>query len=305
MSWQNLIISKPAVLKLKHNSLLCIQSEIVSLPLEDIATITLESPRVSLTAALLSRLSSEGIALITCNREHMPNGLMLSFNAHSRLKNVLEAQIAWTKEFRNQVWQCIVKQKIQNQAEVLKLSGKASEYLYKLSERVEWGDKKNYEAQAARYYFANLWKGFKRKKNDRINAALNYGYAILRAAIARELVSFGFQPVLGIQHASELNSFNLADDLIEAYRPFVDQWSIQNLALDNDEAKENDALSKYDRAELNRILQVHAYISKSKQSILGAIRITVKSLSSATHYKDYSLIALPQLNSTLETRAIA
>ncbi len=282
------------------------QSDIALLPLEDIATITLESPRVSLTAALLARLNTEGIALITCNKEHMPNGLMLPFNTHSRLKNILQAQVAWTREFRNKLWQHIIKQKIKNQAAVLRLSGKNDEHLLKLVEKVDCGDTKNCEAQAARYYFSRLWKGFKRSKNNRINAALNYGYAILRAAIARELVSFGFHPVLGIQHASELNSFNLADDLIEAYRPFVDLWSIQVLDLNKEQLPEEcNAFNTSDRAKLTRILQVHTYINNSKQSVLRAIGVTVKSLSSVNRYNNYKLIHLPQLNSILETRTVA
>ena len=218
MAWQNLLISRPARLTLKNRQLRCEQdSGEVNLALEDITSIVLESPQITLTSALIAACADENIAIITCDETHTPNGLLTSFLPHSRQAGMLRVQMAWSKPFTKRLWQLIVKQKITNQAATLKLCGKEHARLNKLATEVDSGDTKNCEAQAARLYFNLLFEGvshdtFRRHGDDLPNAALNYGYAVLRAAIARELVQFGFIPALGIHHCSELNAFNLADD---------------------------------------------------------------------------------------------
>ena len=286
------MISTPAALSVEHGNLLCTRrQESLRLPLQDIATITLESPRISLTAALLATLNEHGIALITCNARHIPNGQMLAYNTHSRLTDVLRAQIACSQPFRKRIWQRIVRGKIANQARVLQLLGRDPTSLAALVPRVLSGDTTNVEAQAARRYFALLFDDFRRGRNDAANAALNYGYAIVRAAVARDLTRYGFQPALGLHHANGLNAFNLADDLIEPFRPFVDAWVSQCVPLPAGSAR----LRKQDRATLTQVLQIGCLIERQRQRLLHAIRLCVQSLSSAVHDANDARLQLPEL----------
>ncbi len=300
MAWQNLLISRPARLSLKNRQLRCEQdSGEVSLALEDIASVVLESPQITLTSALISACADDNVVIISCDETHTPNGLFNSFLPHSRQAGMLRAQVAWSKPFTKRLWQLIVKQKIANQAATLKLCGREHGRLAKLATEVESGDRKNCEAQAARLYFNVLFNGinhdeFKRHGEDLPNAALNYGYAILRAAIARELVQFGFIPTFGLHHCSELNAFNLADDLIEPFRPFIDANVRLNgigQQLDNEEA----GLTLQERASLVQSLQLACIVAGEKHTLLHAIHLTVKSLSTATELIKADKLLMPTL----------
>ena len=290
MSWRNLVIANPTALSCKQQSLLCRQevNEDLLIPLEDIASITLDTPQVSLTAALLSHLAKNGIVLISCDEKHMPNGVMLAFNTHSRILPAIMRQVEWSKPFKKRMRQVIVRQKINNQAMLLRRRGAPDVVLEALSKSVASGDPKNVEAQAARRYFSNLFVGFKRGFADKRNAALNYGYAIIRAAIARELTYFGFQPALGLFHHSELNSFNLADDLLEPFRPFVDGWAC-NVITNEDEEK----LNLTERQEMTRVLQLMCHMEEEEHRLQTAIHLCVKSLHGATAANDHNIISLP------------
>ena len=305
MAWQNLLISRPARLSLKNRQLRCEQeSGEVNLALEDIASIVLESPQITLTSALISACADENIAIITCDETHTPNGLFTSFLPHSRQAGMLQAQIAWSKPFTKRIWQLVIKQKITNQAAALKLCGIEHARLSKLAAEVDSGDTKNCEAQAARLYFNLLFEGvshdtFRRHGEDLPNAALNYGYAILRAAIARELVQFGFIPALGIHHCSELNAFNLADDLIEPFRPFVDAHiSLNGIGLNRVAQQKEHAeggLTIQERASLVQSLQLACVQAGERHTLLHAIHLTVKSLSTATEESKPDKLRLPSI----------
>ena len=305
MAWQNLLISRPARLSLKNHQLRCEQEGgALNLALEDIASVVLESPQITLTSALIAACADENIAIITCDETHTPNGLLTSFLPHSRQAGMLRAQIAWSKPFTKRLWQLVVKQKITNQAATLKLCGREHVRLTKLATEVDSGDTKNCEAQAARLYFKLMFEGvshdsFRRHGEDLPNAALNYGYAILRAAIARELVQFGFIPALGIHHCSELNAFNLADDLIEPFRPFVDAHiSLNgiglNLVAQQDEPAEG-GLTLQKRANLVQSLQLACVLAGERHTLLHAIHLTVKSLSTATENAKPDKLLLPTM----------
>lgn len=300
MAWQNLLISRPARLSLKNRQLRCEQETgEVNLALEDIVSVVLESPQITLTSALMAACAEENIAIITCDEAHTPNGLLTSFLPHSRQAGMLRAQIAWSKPFTKRLWQLIVKQKIINQAATLKLCGREHARLTKLATEVDSGDSQNCEAQAARLYFNVLFDGvshdaFKRHGDDLSNAALNYGYAILRAIIARELVQFGFIPALGIHHCSELNAFNLADDLIEPFRPFVDA----HVRLNGIGEQVGDAvqgLQLGERASLVQSLQLTCVVAGERHTLLHAIHLLVKSLSTATTQAKADKLLMPTM----------
>lgn len=298
MAWHNLLVTEAAHLSVKNSQLLCRQDDQnLAVPLEDIASITLESLKTTVTSRLLSCLAKNNTVLITCDEQHHPNGIMLPLAQHSRQLPVLHSQIAMRAPFKKRLWQKIVRQKIVNQALILDWRHvKSTNRLKRLAASVTSGDAGNCEATAARLYFDSLFADFKRHDGGYINSALNYGYAIIRAAIARELVSYGFHPTLGLHHASELNSFNLADDLLEPYRAILDSWAIQMLKLTEKDPLDNTdtkMLTKENRATLTQILQLQVLINNQKHTLQTAVRLTVKSLVRCIKSKDFGL-SLPE-----------
>ena len=225
VAWRGLHLSQPSRLSVAQGQLVVAQDGgDVRLALEDIAWIVLDSPRATLTAALLSACMAKGIAVIVTDETHTPSGLALPFGRHHRQGDVARIQAAAGKPLKKRLWQALVQAKILNQAAALDaLSRGGAALLREMAGRVGSGDPGNVEAQAARYYWGQLWTGFKRSdEGDRRNMLLNYGYAVVRSGVARALVASGLIPAFGLHHASVSNAFNLADDLFEPFRPFVD-----------------------------------------------------------------------------------
>jgi CRISPR-associated protein Cas1 len=196
------------------------------IPLEDIAHLIIDHQAVTLTASVLSQCADAGISVITVGPSHIPNAMLTPFLPHSRALKVIRAQLAASIPTTKRLWQRLIQQKIANQAALLLDIGEegTGERLRHMAGTVRSGDPQNLEAQAARIYFRALWgHGFRRGPEGLTNIMLNYGYAVVRSALARALVCHGFLPALGLHHRSEQNAFNLADDLIEPYRPLVDR----------------------------------------------------------------------------------
>ncbi len=266
--------------------------ETLSVPVEDIAVCVLEHRGVTVSAALLSSLCAAGAAVAVCDGRHMPNGLMLPFHTHSRQSQVAAIQAGWSAPFRKRAWQNIVRAKIANQAHCLTRRGvEQGGNLRKMVRLVESGDAKNREAQAARVYWpALMGKGFIRGAGDLPNAFLNYGYAVVRACVARSLVGAGLLPCFGLHHDNGLNGFNLADDVIEPFRPFVDDMTA-GLTAGRDHAED---LGKEDRAALAELPAVQVLIGGELQTILNAAHVAAESLVRATRDKDTSALRLPE-----------
>lgn len=226
MEFRSIFISNPAQLSLRRGQLVIRQEEELTVPMEDISALLLESRAISITSAALQALTEQGVTVYLCDAAHMPAAVTLPMNRHSRQLKLLKGQIAMSKPTQKRIWQSVVAAKIANQARCLTLLERSGgEELRYLSTQVRSGDPDNLEAVAAARYFPALFGvGFTRGEECRINAALNYGYAIVRGAVARHLVMRGLEPCLGIFHHSELNQFNLADDLMEPYRPLVDLY---------------------------------------------------------------------------------
>jgi len=226
MEFRSVFVSNPAQLSVRRGQLVIRQEEERSVPMEDLSALLVESRAVSITAAALQELTDHGVTVYLCDETHLPAALVLPMNRHSRQLKLLKGQIAMRRPTQKRVWQGVVMSKISNQARCLALLGKeGAEELWALADQVRSGDPDNWEAVAAARYFPALFgAGFTRGEECRVNAALNYGYAILRGAVARHLVMRGLEPCLGIFHHSELNRFNLADDLMEPYRPLVDLY---------------------------------------------------------------------------------
>lgn len=224
MSWRTVLIQNGGTLKVKDSQLLYRGEQEVTIPLEDIRCIILESLQLNLSSYLLSKCAEQNIPIVLCDYYHLPNGLLLSYHQHSRSTKVVTQQINLKQSTKDALWKYIIQAKIRHQAKMLEhFNIEGFEGLFNLVKKVKSGDKDNIEAYAASRYF-NYWQGskFNRRNDDEVNALLNYGYSIVRSSIARQIVAHGLIPEIGIHHHSELNSFNLVDDLIEPFRPYVD-----------------------------------------------------------------------------------
>jgi CRISPR-associated protein Cas1 len=266
-----------------------------SLPLEDIAVIVLESPEITLTAALLSACMDDGVAVVTCNATHIPNGVMQPFLAHSRQSKVACVQMSWSDPLRKRLWQQIVQAKITNQARCLEhCRGEgAAQRLFALVKQVQSGDPNNIEAQAAREYWQRLFeKGFIRGSEDSVNAALNYGYAVIRAFVARSQVAYGLLPVFGIHHQSELNAFNLTDDVMEVFRPMADALVFQMQA--DKELSDDGRLSISNRQKLANLGASQCLIEKQKHNLMNACDRMAAGLVSAIENKTPALLPVAE-----------
>lgn len=229
---RTLYLGQAAYLSLRDGQLLVrlpAEERSRSIPIEDIGVLILDHQQISITHGLMNALEAHKCALITCSASHMPSGLFLPLNAHSLQSERFQTQIEATLPLKKQLWQQTVRMKIQNQARVLE-----EVYAHPQANMLAWvkqvrsGDPDNLEARAAAYYWANLFPSlpkFTREREESApNALLNYGYALLRAVVARSLVSVGLLPTLGIHHHNRYNAYCLADDIMEPYRPYVDKF---------------------------------------------------------------------------------
>lgn len=224
MEYRSVFLANPAQVSVRNQQLVIRQGQEISIPMEDISSLMIESQQVTLTSAAIQKLTAYGVTVYFCDEKHLPSALVLTMNRHSRQLKQIQSQIALSLPTKKRMWQSIVQRKIHNQARCLEfLERPRALELHSIADDVRSGDPDNCEAMAAARYFPALFgTGFSRGEECITNAALNYGYAILRGAIARNLVMHGLEPCLGIFHHSELNQFNLADDLIEPFRPLVD-----------------------------------------------------------------------------------
>jgi CRISPR-associated protein Cas1 len=235
MPLQKLYIKNKSYLSYKHNLIsIKVDDYETTVCFDDIDTIIIENQQTIITTALLSQLSKSDINVVFCDEKFMPSSILLGINKNSRTTKIQKAQILVSKPKLNQIWKDIITTKVQNQTKVLKNLHKNSDYMDSLITRVKSNDKENIEAIAAAYYFKELFgKDFSRSNPENIyNSVLNFGYAIFRSSICRYLIAYGLNPAFGIHHSSELNAFNLADDLIEPFRPIIDEYSKRNIKND-------------------------------------------------------------------------
>jgi CRISP-associated protein Cas1 len=292
MAWRSIIISKGATLRYGQNRLHIEQAETVSLPLEDIGVLVLDSPEILLTSRLLLECMEAGIVVLTVDLSHHPNGVMLPYLPHSRSLKTIEAQLAISLPQKKRAWQRVVQQKIRNQALCLAfMQNKRNTLLQALVKNVQSGDSGNVEAIAAQQYFPALFgEGFHRSRAIFTNAALNYGYAILRAAVARSLVAYGFITAVGLHHCSQLNRFNLADDILEPFRPVVDLYVAKQWPLPEDQE-----LSPTNKSGLVNLLNHEVALDGEVMSALAAIDLCVQSLGRFFRKSNPALLQLPEL----------
>lgn len=292
MTWRSVMISRPAILRREKFALLIEQEQTARVPFEDIAVIVLNHREITLTHPVLSACGEYGIGLFSTGPNHHPNGVFMPFLPHSRGTRMLRLQLDLGRPAAKRAWQAIIQAKIGNQATCLELTDNAgAERLESLARRVRSGDPDNLESQASGVYFRALFgNSFHRGQPLWINAALDYGYTVFRAAIARGLVAHGFLPALGLFHASEQNAFNLADDLIEPFRPLVDLHVFKHRT-----GHDLDELQPADKAALVGLLNVDMAMPRGTMSALSSIEQAVESLARIYEGGNAGLLELPQL----------
>lgn len=226
---RTIYFGNPAYLKTKNQQLVISKNgeEDKTVPIEDIGVLILDHLQITITQPTLTRLLQNNVAIIACDETHHPIGLFLNLSGHTLQSQKFQAQIAASAPLKKQLWQQTVEAKITNQAMLLKSQRVENKLLLNLAKCVRSGDSTNNEAQAAVYYWKNLFPEFLKFSRSREgpppNNLLNYGYAILRATVARSLVASGLLPTLGIFHKNQYNAYCLADDIMEPFRPFVDR----------------------------------------------------------------------------------
>lgn len=236
---KTLFFGNPAYLSVKNSQLVVKQTDIETrqettrtVPIEDIGVIVLEDRQITITNVALDSLLQNNCAVITCDERHMPSGMLLPLEGNTIQSERFANQIEASLPLKKQLWQQTVQAKIRNQASVLKrLSGVEVGCMLVWANDVKSGDSDNLEGRAAAYYWKNIFPqlpGFTRDREGEMpNNLLNYGYAIVRAVVARALVASGLLPTLGIHHHNRYNAYCLADDIMEPYRPYVDELVIK------------------------------------------------------------------------------
>ena len=278
MGYRSIIIAGACRLSVKNRQLVIQSDEEHSVPVEDIRTLMIENRASVITAYALTELSKAGVCVFFCDEKHLPCAFLQPYAQYIRHKQRLVAQLSLSKPTVKRSWQNIVTAKIGNQAKTLELChGPTADcaLLRELADRVRSGDPENVEGQAAARYFRALFgRSFSRAQEENvINKALNYGYAIVRGYICRQLADYGFEPCIGLHHASEVNNFNLADDLIEPFRPVVDLFVFQEVK--EKEAKE---LSPATKNELINILNYEVISGAERHSLAYAVERLIHSL---------------------------
>ncbi len=290
---RTLYFGNPAYLSLKDCQMVIRMPEIVkadlpdlfetkttkTIPVEDIGVVVLDNKQITITQGLMEALLENNCAVITCDSSRLPVGLMLPLCGNTTQNERFRNQIDASLPLKKQLWQQTIQTKIRNQAKVLSAQDVVANNMLIWADKVKSGDSDNLEARAAAYYWKNLFpfiEGFTRERNGvPPNNLLNYGYAILRAIIARALVSSGLLPTLGIHHHNRYNAYCLADDIMEPYRPYVDKLVLDIVWSGADYAE----LDVEIKSRLLSIPVLDVVINGEKRPLMIAASVTTASLA--------------------------
>lgn len=260
-----------------------------TIPVEDIGVLVIDHRQITITQGLLAALMENNVAVIVCNSTHHPSGLLLALSSNTVQNERYRAQLDATEPLKKQLWQQTVIQKIKNQAALLRSENIETGILPSLYNNIKSGDSENREATAAAYYWKNLspilspgknpgkhGEGEFRRHREGLppNNYLNYGYAILRATMARSIVAAGLLPTLGIHHHNRYNAYCLADDLMEPYRPFIDKLVIEIIK----EHGLNEDIPKEIKVELLKIPVMDVMMDREKNLLMAATQRTAVSI---------------------------
>ena len=291
---KTLFFSNPAYLSLRNSQLVIRLPEVEccnelpdsfkqqserTIPIEDIGVVLLNNKRITITSSALEALIENNAAVVTCDSKNMPNGLLLSLCGNTTQNERFRTQIEASLPLKKQLWQQTIRQKINNQAKLLNRYTNAKvECMYAWADKVRSGDPDNIEARAAAYYWKNLFSDIPNFVRGRDGAPpnnlLNYGYAILRAVVARSLVASGLLPTLGLHHHNKYNAYCLADDIMEPYRPYVDGLVLDIMSSINDYTE----LTKDIKMKLLEIPVLDTMVGDKKSPLMIATQQTTASL---------------------------
>ena len=288
-------ITQPSELHVTSNQL-TIEQQIepkkkqrVSIPLEDLELIICTGSNIRISTMALSVMSENKIAVVIIGKDYLPSSILVPNDANVRNASIAKSQLNMNIEIKNAIWQKIIQKKIENQAKCLTLLGiDGTRDLMQMISQVQSGDPANIEGMAAKLYFQQFHPGLVRRSDDSINSVLNYGYAIIRNIIIRDIVCAGFYPAIGIHHEGPFNGFNLADDLIEPLRAMVD-------IVAHDIVSSQINLSREQRRQLTLVLHNACMINGEKNTISNGINIMIQSFKTAIEQNDADLIKLPDI----------
>ena len=291
---RSLVFMHPATLSLRNGQMVIIRKEIpddnLIVPIEDICLVMINHAMVSLTIPLLNALTEQNVAVIFCNEKGMPASMLYNLQGNTTQGETLRNQLEAGEVLKKTLWKQIIEAKIKNQAALLNKMGKKGSILKPLYTNVKSGDSDNREGIAARLYWTALFgRDFIRDRNiPGINSLLNYGYSVLRAAVTRALVSSGLFPALGIFHHHRSNAFPLSDDLMEPFRPFVDEIVFELTTQGETE------LNTATKSRLIRVLYVDTYFSKVTRPLSVGLSMTMASLAKC-YAKEQKKLVVPLL----------
>lgn len=291
---RTLVFTNPMILSLKNQQLVVAYKDSPddkrTIPIEDIGVVLLEHQQTAITLPLLIALAENEVQVVICNSKGMPSALIQSMNSNNLQGETLRNQMACGEVLKKQLWKQVVEAKIKNQALLLNSIGEDGNILKPFYSNVRSGDTDNREGIAARIYFQHLFgDGFIRDRDKPgINALLNYGYSILRAATCRAIVSSGLLPAIGIYHHNRSNAYPLADDLMEPFRPFVD-GVVCDLAMHG-----KIELTKEVKAELISVLYADTIYEKIKRPLSVGLSMTTASMVKCLS-KEVNTLSLPAL----------
>lgn len=263
MAFRMLLIENEVNIKLNLDNLVITkEGKDIWVPIKDLSMIVLDNLKINITARMLCALAKNNVGIIICDQEHLPIGFYSSFDNHSRISKTIKYQTEKDDKFYAVLWEKIVREKISNQIEVLKILNKSEDVQNKMKEfinQIQYNDESNREAHSAKVYFNELMNcSFSRRNEDiLLNSGLNYGYTIIRSFLARVCVGYGLNTQLGIHHKNEYNRFNFVDDIIEPIRPFIDIFAYNLL-------KEEKYFTPVHRRELINFLN-HQIMYKNKK----------------------------------------
>ena len=291
---RTLVFSSAMILSLKNRQLVLAYKdspdEKQTVPIEDVGVVLLENQQTSVTLPLLNALAENEVQVVICNSKGMPNAMIQGLNSNNLQGETLRNQIACGEVLKKQLWKQVVEAKIRNQASLLDSVGENGNVLKPFYTNVRSGDVDNREGIAARIYFQYLFgdRFIRNRDEPGINALLNYGYSILRAATCRAIVSSGLLPAIGIYHHNRSNAYPLADDLMEPFRPFVD-GVVYDLAM-----RGNMELTKEVKGELISVLYADTLYEKIKRPLSVGLSMTTASMTKCLS-KELNSLSLPSL----------
>jgi len=279
---RTLYFGNPAYLKTINEQLVIEMQdsgETKSAPIEDIGLLILDHRQITITQSLLAKLLANNTAIITCDDTHHPTGMMFNLDGHTLQSQKFQAQIEASVPLKKQLWQQTVICKIENQAALLHQEREENKMLLTYAKEVKSGDSENHEAKAAAYYWKRVFPDFLEFRRERYgpppNNLLNYGYAILRALVARSLTASGLLPTLGIHHRNQYNAYCLADDIMEPYRPFADKVVCHIIRSNGKFLEMTPSMKK----SLLEIPAMDVHIDGQKSPLMNAVQRSTASLA--------------------------